>query len=102
MKGKSTLQILSQSHAMEILNSLSTKPMRFLDLKDVCRSNRTRSVRLKELEEKGLAKAVPKMIGRRAYTFYEITSIGKEALDLGERLIQLQSKERRKKQSGIN
>lgn len=94
MKEKNILEILSQSHAMEILRSLNEKPMRFLDLKDVCRSNRTRSVRLKELENKGLVKAVPEMIGRRAYTFYEITPIGKKALNLGEKLIQLRSKEK--------
>lgn len=67
--------------------------MRFLDLEDICKSNRTRSVRLKELEEKGLVRAVPKMIERRAYTFYEITDLGKEALDLAEKLRQLVNEE---------
>jgi DNA-binding HxlR family transcriptional regulator len=81
---------------MQILDSLKTKPMRFMDLKDVCRSNRTRSVRLKELEDEGLVKAIPKMIGKKAYKFYEITSIGKEAVELGEKLIQLQRKERKR------
>jgi len=66
--------------------------MRFLDLKEICNSNRTRSARLKELEEARLIKAVPKMVGRRAYTFYEITTLGKEALKLGEKLISLKSK----------
>ena len=96
MKEKNMLQILSRSHAMEILNSISKKPMRFLDLKDVCKSNRTRSARLKQLEDKGLIMAVPKMIGRRAYTFYEITPLGKEALNLGEKLVRLKGKEERK------
>jgi len=66
--------------------------MRFLDLKEICNSNRTRSARLKELEEARLIKAVPKMVGRRAYTFYEITTLGKETLKLGEKLISLKSK----------
>lgn len=65
--------------------------MRFVDLKEVCRSNRTRSARLRELEDKGLIQAVPKMIGKRAYTFYQITPLGKEALKLGEKLIILES-----------
>jgi DNA-binding HxlR family transcriptional regulator len=94
MREKNILQILGQSHAMDILDSLKKKPMRFLDLKEVCKSNRTRSARLKELENKGLIRAVPKMINRRAYTFYEITPIGKEALALVEKLAQLRDKER--------
>jgi DNA-binding HxlR family transcriptional regulator len=93
LKKKSVLQVLSRSHALEILRSLKKKPMRFLDLEDICKSNRTRSVRLKELEEKGLVRAVPKMIERRAYTFYEITDLGKEALDLAEKLRQLVNEE---------
>jgi len=63
--------------------------MRFVDLKEVCRSNRTRSARLKELEEAGLIKVFPEMIGKRAYTFYRITPLGKEALKFAEKLIAL-------------
>lgn len=99
MKGKSVLQVLSRSHAIKILSSLSKKPMRFLDLKDVCKSNRTRSVRLKELEKKGLVRAVPKLIERRAYIFYEITALGKEALDLAEKLLRLENEGTREKWS---
>ena len=86
------LQILGRSHALEILRALNKKPMRFVDLKKVCESNRTRSARLKELEEKGLIRTVPKMIGRRAYTFYEITPLGKEVLTLCEKLLKLELK----------
>ena len=95
MKEKNLLQILSQSHSIAILSSLSQKQMRFVDLKETCRSNRTRSARLKEFEDKGLVKAVPKMIGKRAYTFYEITPVGKDALKLGEKLILLESPKER-------
>ena len=91
MKKKRVIQVLSSSHAIEILSSLNEKPMRFLDLEEVCRSNRTRSVRLRELEEKGLIRAVPKMIERRAYTFYEITVLGKEALALAEKLLRIEN-----------
>lgn len=86
---KSILQVLAQSHALEVLRALNKKPMRFVDLKDVCNSNRTRSARLRSLLEKGLIRMKPKMIGRRAYTFYEINHVGKEALNLAEKLIQL-------------
>jgi len=96
MKKKDTLQILAQSHAMKILSSLNREKMRFIDLKAVCLSNRTRSARLKELEEVGLIKAVPEMINKRAYTFYEITPEGKEALELAEKIIALGLKTRNK------
>jgi DNA-binding PadR family transcriptional regulator len=65
--------------------------MRFVDLKEICSSSRTRAARLKELQDKGLIKVVPKILGKRAYTFYEITPRGKEALKLGEKLILLES-----------
>jgi len=50
---------------------------------------------LKEMENRGLIKAVPKIMGRRAYTFYETTSLGKQALKLGEKLILLESEEQK-------
>jgi DNA-binding HxlR family transcriptional regulator len=93
MKEKNLLQILGQSHSMEILKSLSKRQMRFVDLKEICSSNRTRAARLKELQDKGLIKVVPKILGKRAYTFYEITSRGKEALKLSEKLIFLETLE---------
>jgi DNA-binding HxlR family transcriptional regulator len=90
---KRVLKILGNSHALEILDSLNKEPMRFVDLKNVCKSNRTRNVRLKELKEEGLIKAVPKMSKERAYTFYEITTIGKRALELAKKMIDLNREE---------
>lgn len=92
MSEKNILKILSRSHAIEILKSLNERPMRFVDLKEACKSNRTRSARLKELEDKGLIKTVPKLIKGRAYTFYEITPLGKEALILCQKILKLESK----------
>ena len=92
MKKKNILKILGQSHTLEILSSLNERPRRFIDLEEVCKSNRTRSARLKELEQKKLIKRVPKIIGKRAYTFYEITPLGKRALDLCNLLLHLESK----------
>ena len=97
MKEKNVLQVLGKSHALDILRSLNERAMRFVDLRDICKSNRTRSARLKELMNEDLIWAVPKMIGNRAYTFYEITSLGKEALSLGQKLVRLKSIERKKR-----
>lgn len=95
MKKENIIQILAKSHAIKILSALDRNPMRFTDLKEACKSNRTRSARLRELEGAGLIKTIPKMIERRAYTFYEITPSGKEALKLCEKLICLQAKQAR-------
>jgi len=92
MKKKNILKILGQSHTLEILSSLNERPRRFIDLEEVCKSNRTRSARLKELEQKKLIKRVPKIMGKRAYTFYEITPLGKRALELCNLLLHLESK----------
>lgn len=90
---KRMLKILGNSHAVEILDSLNKEPKRFVDLKNVCMSNRTRNVRLKELKEEGLIKALPKMSKERAYTFYEITPIGKRALELAKKIVNLNREE---------
>jgi DNA-binding HxlR family transcriptional regulator len=66
--------------------------MKFVDLGLVCESGRTRSARLRELETAGLLGPTPKMVGRRAYTFYEITPLGDEVLMICEKLIQLVEK----------
>ncbi|MCR8488943.1 MAG: winged helix-turn-helix transcriptional regulator [Crenarchaeota archaeon] len=93
---KRILKVLSKSHALEILESLSKKPMRFVDLKEVCKSNRTRTSRLKELKEEGLIRVSPKLTKDRAYTFYEITTKGRRALKLIEKLINLPLEEKGK------
>lgn len=86
---RSILKILGKSHTVEILRYLSEKPLRFVDLKEACKSNRTRTTRLKELKKEGLIKALPKMSKERAYTFYEITPLGRKALKLAEKIISL-------------
>jgi len=90
MRRENIIQILGKSHAVEVLRALKEGPKRFLDLKEVCNSNRTRSARLRELESKGLVKTIAKIVGRRAYTFYELTPIGREALELCEKLLRLE------------
>jgi len=98
MDEKNILRVLGQSHAIEILTSLNERPMRFVDLKESCESNRTRSARLKELEKKKLVKTVPRMIGRRAYTFYEITPSGRQVLELCKSLLLLESRSKNSKE----
>lgn len=100
MKEKNILQVLGKSHALEILRSLNERAMRFVDLRDVCKSNRTRSARLKEFMNESLIETVPKMIGNRAYTFYEITSQGRVALNLCQKLLKLEVEKKKKSGKG--
>jgi len=86
MKKDNLLNVLGKSHAIDILESLSKRSMRFTDLEEICKSKRTRAARLKELEKEGLIISVPKIIGRRACIFYEITPKGRKALTLGKKL----------------
>lgn len=92
MKERNILNVLSRAYAMEILDELTRKPLRFIEIENICKSKRTRYERLKELEEKNLIKAVPKLMGRRSYTFYEITELGTRALNLGKKLLSLEIK----------
>lgn len=101
MKSKNMLAILGRSYAIEILNGLSKSPLRFIDIGTICKSKRTRYARLKELEEKGLIKAVPKLMGHRSYTFYEITDMGIEALKLGNNLLSLEKRKNKRHKRSI-
>jgi DNA-binding HxlR family transcriptional regulator len=94
MSSQDLLHILGQSYTLAILETLSKEPKRFVELGACCRSNRTRSARLKELEKQKLVRTVPKMIGRRAYTFYEITPLGKRALELCRAFLQFRFAEK--------
>jgi len=86
----SILKTLGKSHVIEMLEELKRAPLRFTDMERICRSKRTRSVRLRELEHRNLIKAVPKLVGHKSYSFYEITPIGAGALELGFKLLALE------------
>ncbi|MEM2058306.1 MAG: winged helix-turn-helix transcriptional regulator [Thermoproteota archaeon] len=90
MRDCNILLILGRSHAVKILAALADKPRRFVELEEFCKSNRTRAERLKELEQNGLIKRKALISGKRAYTAYEITSKGREALSLCRKLLQLE------------
>lgn len=92
------LRILSSSHAIEIIRELSKSPLRFVDLEHVCRSRKTRYIRLRELEQENLVRAVPKLQGHRSYSYYEMTDKGIHALELAEKLLSLNIDEAKKGQ----
>lgn len=91
MKKESILRVLSNSCALDILEELSKSPLRFVDMERICRSKRTRYVRLKELEHKGLVKAVARLVAHRAYTFYEMTNKGTKALEIVRKILSMES-----------
>ena len=89
MREKNILKVLASSHAIEILEELKRSPLRFSDLDHVCPSRKTRYLRLRDLEKQGLIIVVPKLEGRRSYTYYETTRKGSRAVELVKRLLSI-------------
>jgi len=72
---------MSQPYAYEILNELRELPMRFKDFSSVCRVEKTRSKRLKELISIGLiVLTTSTRFGERPTIVYGITRTGKKIL----------------------
>ena len=83
------LRTIGKSHVFEVLESIHKQPRRFVDLKYVCRSTRTRSGVLKLLRKEGLVEVVPKIQGSRAYLFYQLTPLGKQVFELSNDLMRI-------------
>ena len=62
---RSVIYILAQSYALEILEALAKKPLRFTDLAAYGPNERTRSQRLKDLEGRGLLTTVSMKMEKR-------------------------------------
>ena len=83
------VKLLSKSFAVEILQALDSEPLRFVDLKEFCPNDRTRSSRLKELKKHGFIIIIVKEIENHGFIHYEITNKGRKALELIEQLERL-------------
>ncbi|MHC1627835.1 MAG: winged helix-turn-helix transcriptional regulator [Candidatus Nezhaarchaeales archaeon] len=89
MKGTDFLRILGRAFAIEIMEELSKRALRFVDLKNCCPNDRTRSLRLKELKKLGLIDVVVKDVGGRYSIHYQLTEKGRRALKLINELREL-------------
>jgi len=76
------VKLLARAFAIEILQALNEAPLRFVDLKDYCPNERTRTLRLKELRKKGFITTTVIEIENHSYIHYQITEKGRRALQL--------------------
>lgn len=85
----SVFRILAQSYALDILDALSKRPLRFTDLEEYGHNEKTRAQRLKELESRDMITTVSMKIGKRFFVHYTLTSRGKAVLSKSKELVDL-------------
>ena len=81
--------ILGHSYALSILDALNERPLRFTDLARYVPNERTRSQRLRQLEEKDLIHTISIKIDKRYFIHYSLTEKGKLALQKAKEIIEL-------------
>lgn len=74
------VKTISQTYALDILEALAEKPLRFTDLEDSSPNERTRGQRLKELDELKMISTVSMKIGKRSFVHYTLTDKGRQVL----------------------
>ncbi len=70
--------VIGKVYALSILESLFQSPKRFTDLSQACPIEKTRSKRLKELQENNLIEVIVKKINKRNFVHYKLTKEGEE------------------------
>lgn len=84
------LQDIAKPYALDILEELSRGNRRFSELKSLCKSQKTLTVRLYELEELGAIKKIietPKK--SKIIVFYTLTEKGKEILKASDGILKV-------------
>jgi DNA-binding HxlR family transcriptional regulator len=77
---KSIIQMVGKPYILEIMESLSEQPRRFVDLSDACRNEKTRTIRLRELERANLIETISIKVGKRSFVHYRLTEKGASIL----------------------
>jgi len=70
------IQLLGERYVLKILDALLEGSKRFADLADACPNEKTRTAKLRRLEEAGLIEAVSSKIGKRFFVHYKLTEKG--------------------------
>jgi len=70
------IQLLGERYVLNILGALLEGPKRFADLADACPNEKTRTAKLRRLEEARLIEAVSSKIGKRFFVHYKLTEKG--------------------------
>jgi len=74
------IQLLGERYVLNILDALLEGSKRFADLADACPNEKTRTAKLRRLEEAGLIETVSSKIGKRFFVHYKLTEKGNEVL----------------------
>jgi DNA-binding HxlR family transcriptional regulator len=74
------IQLLGERYVLNILDALLEGSKRFVDLADACPNEKTRTAKLRRLEEAGLIETVSSKIGKRFFVHYQLTEKGKKML----------------------
>lgn len=77
---KSIIHLVGKPYILDIMEFLSEQPRRFVDLSDACRNEKTRTVRLRELERANLVETVAVKVGKRNFIHYCLTEKGASVL----------------------
>ena len=86
MEKYKALKLLAKAFTAEILQALNENSLRFVDLKEYCPNDRTRTLRLKELRKTDFIAVIVKEVDDHSYVHYQITDKGRKALELIEQL----------------
>jgi len=70
------IQLLGERYVLNILDALLESPKRFADLGDACPNEKTRTAKLRSLEEAGLVETVSSKMGKRFFIHYKLTEKG--------------------------
>ena len=88
---KGIMHLIGKKYTYEMLRSLEKGSKRFKAMHDVCKIEKMRVQRLRELESLELIKVRAKRIGRRAVSIYSLSEKGKKALKLAENIKKLET-----------
>jgi len=78
----SLANFLFTKHFFQILKSLEETPLRYVDMKDVCENESTRSRKVRILEENKLIETISMKIRKKSYVHYKLTDKGRKVLEL--------------------
>ncbi|MCX6706943.1 MAG: helix-turn-helix domain-containing protein [Candidatus Woesearchaeota archaeon] len=85
------LQEVAKPYALDILEELRKGQMRFSELKGVCLSQKTLTMRLHELEECGIIeRVIEKPKKQKIKVFYTLTPKGKQTIELALKFMKIE------------
>lgn len=85
------LQEVAKPYALDILEELRGGPMRFSELKKVCLSQKTLTIRLHELEDYDMIeRVIEKPRKQKIKVFYVLTPKGKQTIELALKFMKIE------------